>query len=108
VPCGDFGRQSLEAAGVVPSLDTEEPDVRALLTKIEAGELDAGIVYVTDVLSSGAVAGIDIPEEFNVVAAYQIAVLTDAPNPRGADAFVDFVLSEDGQEILRRFGFESP
>jgi molybdate transport system substrate-binding protein len=108
VPCGDFGRQSLEAAGVVPSLDTEEPDVRALLTKIEAGELDAGIVYVTDVLSSGAVAGIDIPEEFNVVAAYQIAVLTDAANPRGADAFVDFVLSEDGQEILRRFGFESP
>ncbi len=52
VPCGDFGRQALENAGVIPSIDTNEPDVRALLTKIEAGELDAGITYVTDVLSA--------------------------------------------------------
>ena len=47
VPCGDFGRQALAKAGVIPSIDTNEPDVRALLTKIEAGELDAGITYVT-------------------------------------------------------------
>lgn len=108
VPCGDFGRLSLEAAGVVPSVDTEETDVRALLTKIEAGELDAGIVYVTDVLSSHAVDGIEIPEEFNIVAEYPIAVMTKAPNPGGAAAFVNFVLSEDGQAILERHGFESP
>ena len=55
VPCGDFGRQALENAGVTPSIDTNEPDVRALLTKVEAGELDAGIVYVTDVLSTEGV-----------------------------------------------------
>lgn len=108
VPCGDFGLQSLEAAGVVPSIDTEEPDVRALLTKIEAGELDAGMVYVTDVLSSGAVDGIVIPKEFNVVAEYPIAVLTEAPNRGGAEAFVNFVLSGDGQAILQRHGFEAP
>lgn len=108
VPCGEFGRQTLETAGVVPAVDTEEPDVRALLTKIEAGELDAGIVYVTDVLGSGAVDGIEIPEEFNIVAEYPIAVLTQAPNPDGAEAFVAFVLSEDGQAILQVYGFESP
>ena len=108
VPCGDFGRLALQAAGVVASIDSEEPDVRALLTKIEAGELDAGIVYVTDVLSSSAVDGIEIPEEFNVVAEYPIAVLTEAPNPGGAEAFVNFVLSEEGQAILQRYGFESP
>lgn len=106
VPCGDFARQSLEAAGVIPSLDTEEPDVRALLTKIEAGELDAGIVYVTDV--SGGVDGIEIPDEFNAVAEYHIAVMTESPNPGGAEAFVNFVLSEMGQDILQSYGFESP
>ncbi|HEY7563735.1 MAG TPA: molybdate ABC transporter substrate-binding protein [Acidimicrobiia bacterium] len=109
VPCGDFGRQALERAGVTPVLDTNEPDVRALLTKIEAGELDAGITYVTDVLAAGdAVEGIDIPEEFNMVAEYQIAALTDGPNPEAAAAFVELVLSPQGQEILSSYGFSSP
>ena len=109
VPCGDFGRQALENAGVTPAIDTNEPDVRALLTKIEAGELDAGIVYVTDVLSApGAVEGVDIPEEFNVVAEYPIAALVNAPNRAAAAAFVEFVLSGEGQAILARYGFESP
>ena len=109
VPCGSFGREALEKAGVTPAIDTNEPDVRALLTKVEAGELDAGIVYVTDVLSTaGAVEGVDIPEEFNVVAAYPIAALVNAPNPDAAAAFVDFVLSDEGQAILVEFGFSSP
>ena len=109
VPCGDFGRQALENAGVTPSIDTNEADVRALLTKIEAGELDAGITYVTDVLStSGTVEGVDIPAEVNVVAEYPIATLTGAPNPGAAAAWVEFVLSEEGQAILTSYGFTSP
>jgi molybdate transport system substrate-binding protein len=109
VPCGDFGRQALENAGVAPAIDTNEPDVRALLTKIGAGELDAGIVYVTDVLSAaGAVEGIDIPEEHNVTANYPIAALVNGQNPDAAAAFVAFVLSEEGQAILGDFGFSSP
>lgn len=109
VPCGDFGRQALENAGVTPAIDTNEPDVRALLTKIEAGELDAGITYVTDVLSSdGAVEGVEIPGEFNVVAEYPIAALVNAPNPDAAGAFVEFVLSDEGQSILASYGFSSP
>ena len=108
VPCGDFGRQVLENAGVVPSVDTNEPDVRALLTKVEAGELDAGIVYVTDVLSTdGGVEGIDIPEEDNVIAEYPIVSLANAPNPEAAAAFVEFVLSSEGQAILAEYGFET-
>jgi molybdate transport system substrate-binding protein len=109
VPCGDFGRQVLDNAGVAPSIDTNEPDVRALLTRIEAGELDAGIVYVTDVLSTGGtVEGIDIPEEDNVVASYPIVALNDAPNPNAAAAYVAFVLSDEGQAILGDFGFSGP
>jgi molybdate transport system substrate-binding protein len=112
VPCGDFGMQALEwdPSAPPPPLDTNEPDVRALLTKIENDELDAGIVYVTDVLSSppGEVEGIDIPTELNVVAEYPIAVLAGAPNPDAAAAWVEFVLSEEGQAILTSYGFTSP
>ena len=109
VPCGDFGRQALENAGISPSIDTNEPAVRALLTKIEAGELDAGITYVTDVLStSGTVEGIEIPAEVNVVAEYPIATLAGAPNADAASAWVEFVLSDEGQAILTSYGFTSP
>ena len=111
VPCGDFGRQALENAGVTPATDTNEPDVRALLTKIAADELDAGIVYVTDVLApdfADAVEGIDIPTDVNVVAEYPLAVLANAPNPHAASAFVDFILSDAGQSILNEYGFGSP
>jgi molybdate transport system substrate-binding protein len=107
VPCGEFGREALANAGVTPSIDSNEPDVRALLTKIEADELDAGIVYVTDVQSAGdAVEGIDIPVEDNVTATYPIAALTDAGNSEVAAAFVAFVLSDEGQEILTSYGFD--
>jgi molybdate transport system substrate-binding protein len=109
VPCGEFGREALANAQITPSVDTNEPDVRALLTKVEAGELDAGIVYVTDVLAAGdAVEGIDIPADVNVTATYPIAALSDAGNAEVAAAFVEFVLSDDGQEILESYGFDSP
>jgi molybdate transport system substrate-binding protein len=109
VPCGDFGREALANAGVTPSIDTNEPDVRALLTKVEAGELDAGIVYVTDVMSTdGAVEGVDIPSEDNVTASYPIAALSNAPNPDAAAAFVAYVLSDEGRAILESYGFSTP
>lgn len=109
VPCGDYGRQALAKAGVVPSVDTDEPNVRALLTKIEAGELDAGIVYVTDVIAlNGRVEGIPIPDELNVVTEYQVATIADGPNPAGATAFVNFVLSGEGRSILEEYGFVIP
>jgi molybdate transport system substrate-binding protein len=109
VPCGDFARDSLAKAGVTPVIDTNEPDVRALLNKVEAGELDAGITYVTDVASTeGAVDGVDIPVSQNVIAEYPIAVLAHAPNPDAATAFVAFVLSDEGQTILTEYGFASP
>lgn len=109
VPCGQFGREALAKAGATPAVDTNEPDVRSLLTKVEAGELDAGIVYLTDVLAAGdAVEGIDIPDEHNVTATYPIASLTGAGNHELAEAFVDFVLSDKGRQILGSHGFGTP
>lgn len=109
VPCGEFARDALDAAGVIPATDTDEPDVRALLTKIEAGELDAGITYVSDVVSAGgSVEGIDIPDGENVVAVYPIAVLAESASPEESEDFVDFVLSAAGQAILVEHGFAAP
>jgi molybdate transport system substrate-binding protein len=109
VPCGEFGREALANAGVAPSVDTNEPDVRSLLTKVEAGDLDAGIVYVTDVLAAGdAVESIDIPADENVIATYPIAALTGAADADVADAFVEFVLSDEGQQVLDSYGFDAP
>ena len=108
-PCGELGREALAHAGVEASVDTNEPDVRSLLTKVEAGDLDAGLVYRTDVLAAGdAVEGIEIPPDHNVTATYPIAALADAGNSEAADAFVDLVLSDEGQEIMQTYGFGPP
>lgn len=104
VPCGEFGREALGLAGVEPSIDTNEPDVRSLLTKVEEGELDAGIVYHTDVVAAGErVEGIEIPAEHNVVADYPIAALRTSG---AAAAFVAYVVSPGGAAILERYGFD--
>ena len=109
VPCGQYGRQVISSAGVEPAIDTNEPNVRSLLTKIEAGELDAGIVYMTDVRSAqGRVDGIAIPDAVNVAADYPIALMAEGPNTEGARVFVEFVLSEIGQTILAGHGFVTP
>jgi molybdate transport system substrate-binding protein len=109
VPCGEFGREALSKAGIEPSVDTNEPDVRSLLTKLEAGDLDAGIVYRTDVLAAGNnVRGIEIPADHNVVAVYPIAALAASKNTSTARAFVQYVLSAQGQSTLRGFGFGPP
>ena len=105
VPCGEIAHTVLAKAGITPSIDTAEPNVRALLTKIEAGELDAGIVYRTDVVERSRADSIAIPEPFEVEAVYPIAALTDQA---AASEFVGFVLSTDGQSILARHGFLGP
>ncbi len=108
VPCGQFGREALANAGVTPAQDTDEPDVRSLLTKVEAGDLDAGLVYHTDVLAAGdEVEGVAVPEEFNVVAEYPLAAMSASGNAELASAFVEFVLSDAGQDILESYGFMS-
>lgn len=106
VPCGSTARTILNAAGVNPSLDTNEPDVRSLLSKISSGELDAGIVYKTDLASADQpVRGIDIDPSLYQPNLYPIASVPASPNDEGADAFVEFVLSDAGQEILSSYGF---
>ena len=108
VPCGRFARLVLTGVGVAPAVDTEEANVRALLTKVEEAELDVALVYVTDIASTGRVEGIRIPDHHNVVVEYPIAVVAGAPDPEGADAFISFVTSTEGRHILGEHGFSPP
>lgn len=109
VPCGAAAEQVLAAAGVTAAPDTLEEDVRAALTKVELGEVDAALVYASDVVSAGGdVEGIPVPEAEEAVNEYPVSVLDDAPNPEAARAFVDLLLSERGRRALADAGFREP
>jgi molybdate transport system substrate-binding protein len=109
VPCGAAAETAFAAAGVTPRPDTLEPDVKATLAKVSLGEVDAALVYRTDVLAAGdEVEGIDFPESADAVNDYPVVALAEAPNSEGAEAFVDLVLSEEGRSVLEAAGFELP
>ncbi|MDP9466153.1 MAG: molybdate ABC transporter substrate-binding protein [Actinomycetota bacterium] len=109
VPCGAAAAEVLSTAGVTPRPDTLEQDVRAALSKVRLGEVDAALVYRTDVLAAGDdVRGIDVPEAATAVNDYALARLAASPNPDGARHFVERVLSQEGQRILADAGFDRP
>ncbi|SRR6266550_943027 len=109
VPAGKYAVDSLAKAGVKITPASQELDVRSVLNKVALGEADAGIVYVTDVLSAGSrVGSVAIPVQQQIVARYPVAVVTGAKNPQLARAFVDYLVSEDGQRLLAGFGFSRP
>jgi molybdate transport system substrate-binding protein len=109
VPCGKYAQQVFDNAGVTATPDSLEENVKGVVTKVTAGEADAGIVYKTDVIAAGDQAdGVEIPADINVLAEYPIAVTKDAPNAEAAQAFIDFVLSQDGQAVLAGYGFLPP
>ncbi|MFZ8758526.1 molybdate ABC transporter substrate-binding protein [Microbacterium sp. HMH0099] len=108
VPCGAASATLLSNAGVAVTPASAEQNVTAVLTKVAAGEADAGLVYATDVVGRDDVEAIVPDGAADVVNRYPIAALTDARNPEAAAAFVDFVLSARGQEILSAAGFRAP
>jgi molybdate transport system substrate-binding protein len=106
VPAGKYAQQALAKAGVTVHPKSLEPQVTGVLSKVALGEADAGIVYISDVTTSGKVDGVAIPDSQNVVADYPIAKIRNAPDPSAADTFVTYVLSPPGQAILLQAGFE--
>jgi molybdate transport system substrate-binding protein len=109
VPCGAAAAEVLAAAGSGAVPATYEEDVRAVLTKVELGEVDAGLVYVSDVHAAGdSVLAYAFREAEQAVNRYPVAVLADAPNPAAAEAFVGLVRSEEGQQALADAGFRAP
>jgi molybdate transport system substrate-binding protein len=109
VPCGSYAAKAFEAAGLpVPPAGVED-NVSGVVTKVSLGEADAGLVYVTDVIAAdGDIDGVDLAEEEQVVATYPASVLSEAPNPEGAAAFVAFLTGATAQAILEGYGFGLP
>ncbi|MFG6279208.1 molybdate ABC transporter substrate-binding protein [Microbacterium sp. 5K110] len=108
VPCGAASATLLGNAGVGVTPASVEQNVTAVLTKVAAGEADAGLVYATDVVGRADVEAVVPAGADAVVNRYPIAALADAPNPIAAEAYVDFVLSAGGQAILADAGFRAP
>jgi len=106
VPAGKYSLQALAKAGVSVTPKSLETDVKSVVSKIELGEADAGIVYTTDVKAAGSkVQGVAIPDGDNVIATYPVAVVKGTTNSDLANAFIAFVLAPSGQSRLESFGF---
>lgn len=106
VPAGKYAAQALLKAGITATPKSLETDVKSVISKIELGEADAGIVYTTDVKAAkGQVQGVPIPQSDNVVATYPIAVVKESKNADADNAFIVFVLSGAGQTTLASYGF---
>ena len=109
VPCGAASAELLEREGVVAAPDTLESDVKAVLTKVSLGEVDAALVYRTDVIAAGdEVEGLEVPGAASVVNRYPVAALADAAHADAAANFVSFVTGEAGRAVLAAAGFGVP
>jgi molybdate transport system substrate-binding protein len=109
VPCGSTAAKVFANAKVKVTPVTREVDVKSVLAKVGLDEVDAGVVYVTDVRAAGTkVKGIVIPTDINASTVYPIATLTKAPNKATATAFTDYVLSPAGASVLSADGFAKP
>jgi molybdate transport system substrate-binding protein len=109
VPAGRYAQQALDQAGITVEPVSQEDSVKAVVTKVSLGEADAGIVYTTDVTAGGdTVDGVDIPADQNVTATYPIATAKASSNQAKAQAFMDLVLSSQGQQVLESYGFLPP
>lgn len=119
VPIGNYARMVLKnlsqepeygpdfANKVLANLKSEEANVRAVVTKVQTGDADAGMCYATDVTPAAAkdIDIIPIPDKDNLIAQYPIAVVKGAPNKEAAQAFIAFLRSPQGQAILKNYNF---
>ena len=109
MPCGAAAQTALTAGGLKLTPVSYEQDVKSALTKVELKEVDAALVYRTDVNTAGGkVAGVDFPESAKAVNDYPIVALKGAPNPAGAQAFLALVRSAEGKRVLSHAGFLQP
>jgi len=109
VPCGVVASEVFKNLGIKVKPVTLQPDVKSVLTQVETGNVDAGMVYVTDVQAAGSkVKGVTVPAGDNASTLYPIATINSSKHKSIAQAFVSYVLSPAGQQVLAAAGFEKP
>lgn len=108
-PCGQAAQQLLALDGVSAAPTTEQEDVKSVLTQVTSGQVDAGLVYVTDAQSAGDdVRTVDIDNASEVVNSYPITVVGDSSAPEAAQNWVELVTSAQGRRVLVSYGFGPP
>jgi molybdate transport system substrate-binding protein len=119
VPVGKYTRDALHNLAAAPgyparydqrvlaNVVSQEENVKGVIAKVQLGEADAGLVYRSDMNPAVGrhVRVFEIPESYNVIGSYPIAVLRSASNPEAARRFLALVLGSNGQEVLKRHGF---
>ncbi|MFE2944859.1 molybdate ABC transporter substrate-binding protein [Streptomyces sp. NPDC059255] len=109
VPVGRYSKQVLDAQKITVKPVSQEPNVRAVLSKVELGEADAGIVYKTDAATAtDKVDAVEIPDTQNAIAQYPAATLKTSKNADAAAAFVSWLSGPEAQKILQAAGFQQP
>ena len=115
VPVGKYARQALDLMDaffgtgykdkVLANVVSNEDNVKQVVAKVQLGEADAGIVYVSDVVAAPELKSIELPADMNVIAKYPIAPLVKSENADLAANFIEYVLSTEGQVVLAKWGF---
>ncbi|MFB7370755.1 molybdate ABC transporter substrate-binding protein [Streptomyces sp. NPDC056222] len=109
VPAGRYSKKILDAQKITVKPVSQEPNVRAVLSKVELGEADAGLVYKTDAeKSADKVDAVEIPDAQNAIAEYPAATLKASKNSEAAAAFVAWLSTPEAQKILQDAGFQQP
>lgn len=109
VPAGRYSKRILDAGKIAVRPVSQEPSVRAVLSKVELGEADAGLIYRTDAASAAdKVDTVEIPDAQNAIASYPAATLNSSRDAEAAAAFVAWLSSPEAQKILRDAGFQQP
>ena len=118
VPVGNYARQALDLMNgqlgtdfkdkVLANVVSNEDNVKQVVAKVQLGEADAGIVYTSDAVAVRDLQTIEIPGDLNVIAIYPIAPLANSANADLAAAFVGYVLSDEGQAVIQKWGFAPP
>ena len=115
VPVGKYARQALDLMDasfgtgfkdkVLANVVSNEDNVKQVVAKVQLGEADAGIVYISDSIAAPELKSIEIPTNLNAVAKYPIAPLVKSENADLAAKFIEYVLSFEGQAVLAKWGF---
>ncbi|MGB9068668.1 MAG: molybdate ABC transporter substrate-binding protein [Candidatus Acidiferrales bacterium] len=111
VPAGQYAKETLTSLGIYEAVNPKAvlaKDVRQVLTYVETGNVDAGIVYATDAISSEKVAVVAVaPPKSHTLVIYPVAVIKDTRNPAAAKAFLDFLVGPRGTAVFEKYGFKA-
>lgn len=109
VPAGGYALEAFNKAEIAVDPVSEETEVKAVVTRVAIGGADAGVVYVTDAIASDAeIESVRIAERYNVVATYPAVTLNTSENADLAQKFIDFLITDEAQQILDDYGFKAP